>query len=174
MGPAEDIPIPYYSGGYAEGQGCSFASPVVSGVAALIRSENPDLSADEVRAKLQSSAKPVDGHKGVSKKGKPDPIVGFGRVDPRAAVKAKVPKDVSSAEDELADWVKMHRRGEEKAEETETAAPDETESPKALAPTDIVATQSTPILGFAALGVGALIVLVLLIASIVSFARRRR
>jgi hypothetical protein len=61
-----------------------------------------------------------------------------------------VPKDVSSAEDELADWVKMHRRGEAKAEETETAAPDETESPKALAPTDIVATQSTPILGFAA------------------------
>jgi subtilisin family serine protease len=174
MGPAKDIPIPYYSGGYAEGQGCSFASPIVSGVAALIRADNPKLSADEVRAKLQSSAKPVSGHKGVSKKGKPDPIVGWGRVDPRGALKAKVPGTVPSASDELADWVKMHRRGEAKTQETETAAPEESESPKAVAPTDIAASQSTPTLGFVVLGVGALIVLILMVASVVSFARRRR
>ncbi|MGO3070731.1 MAG: serine protease, partial [Brevibacterium linens] len=74
----------------------------------------------------------------------------------------------------LADWVKMHRRGDAKAEETETAAPDESESPKALAPTDIVARKSTPTLGFAVLGAGALIALVLMIVSVVSFARRRR
>ena len=174
MGPAKDIPIPYYSGGYAEGQGCSFASPIVSGVAALIRSDDPKLSADEVRAKLQSSAKPVSGHKGVSKKGKPDPTVGWGRVDPRAALKAKVPGTVPSAADELADWVKMHRRGEAKTQETETAAPEESESPRAVAPTDIAASQSTPTLGFAVLGVGALITLILMVASVVSFTRRRR
>ncbi|UVI37284.1 S8 family peptidase [Brevibacterium spongiae] len=174
MGPAKDIPIPYYSGGYAEGQGCSFASPIVSGAAALIRAEDPDLTADEVRAKLQSSAKPVDGHKGASKAGKPDPIIGWGRLDPQAALKAKVPKTVPSAEDELADWVKMHRRGEEKAQETETAAPNASESPQAVAPTDIAASQSTPTFGFAALGIGGLLALVLLVASVVSFARRRR
>lgn len=172
MGPAEDIPIPYYSGGYAEGQGCSFAAPIVSGVAALIRSENPDLTADDVRAKLQSSAKPVDGHEGVTEKGDPDPTVGWGRLDPPAAVKATVPDTVPSAEDELADWVKMHRRG--KAEAKETTAAEETESPQAVAPTDIAATQSTPFFGFTVLGVGALLTLVLLMASIVSFARRRR
>jgi subtilisin family serine protease len=149
MGPAKDIPIPYYSGGYAEGQGCSFASPIVSGAAALIRSDNPKLTADEVRAKLQSSAKPVAGHKAVSTEDKPDPTVGWGRLDPQAALKAKVPGKVVSAETELADWVKMHRRGEAKAKETETAAPDESESPRAVAPTDIAASQSTPIFGFA-------------------------
>ncbi|WP_210605028.1 S8 family peptidase [Brevibacterium oceani] len=174
MGPAKDIPIPYYSGGYAEGQGCSFASPIVSGVAALIRADNPKLSADEVRAKLQSSAKPVSGHKGVTKKGKPDPIVGWGRLDPNAAFRAKAPGNAPSAEKELEDWVKMHRRGDAKTEETETASPDETEGPKAVAPTDIAATQSTPVLGFAALGVGALIALGLIVASIIAFARRRR
>lgn len=174
MGPAKDIPIPYYSGGYAEGQGCSFASPIVSGAAALIRSDNPKLTADEVRAKLQSSAKPVAGHKAVSTEDKPDPTVGWGRLDPQAALKAKVPGKVVSAETELADWVKMHRRGEAKAKETETAAPDESESPRAVAPTDIAASQSTPFFGFAVLGVGALATLVLLVASTVSFARRRR
>ncbi|WP_209325412.1 S8 family peptidase [Brevibacterium renqingii] len=174
MGPAEDIPIPYYSGGYAEGQGCSFASPIVSGVAALIRADDPKLSADEVRAKLQSSAKPVSGHKGVSKKGDPDPIVGWGRLDPKAALKAEVPAKVPSAEKQLEDWVKMHRRGEAKAKETETASPDESESPQAVAPMDIASSQPTPTLGFVALGAGALVSVVLMVASLLSFARRRR
>lgn len=174
MGPAEDIPIPYYSGGYAEGQGCSFASPVVSGVAALIRSEDPDLSADEVRAKLEDSAKPVSGHKGTSKKDKPDPIVGAGRLDPNAALKSKVPDSVPSAKDELADWVKMHRRGDSASTETETAAPAEDESPTAVAPKDVVSTQATPKLGYSVLALGAAAALVLLVVSVVVFLRRRR
>ena len=174
MGPAEDIPIPYYSGGYAEGQGCSFASPIVSGVAALIRADDPDLSADEVRAKLQSGAKSVAGHKGVSKKGEPDPVVGSGRLDPQAALKAAVPETVPSAEDELSDWVTMHRRGEAEAQETETASPDETESPRAVAPTDVAASQPTPVLGFGVLAAGALATVVLMVLSLILFLRRRR
>lgn len=174
MGPAEDIPIPYYSGGYAEGQGCSFASPVVSGVAALIRSENPDLSADEVRAKLEDSAKPVSGHTGTSKKDKPDPIVGAGRLDPRAALKSKVPGSVPSAEDQLADWVKMHRRADSTSTETETAAPEEDESPAAVAPKDVVSTQATPTLGYSVLAFGAATAIILLVVSVVVFLRRRR
>ncbi|MCI4011430.1 S8 family serine peptidase [Brevibacterium sp. ZH18] len=174
MGPATDIPIPYYSGGYAEGQGCSFASPVVSGVAALIRSENPDLSADEVSAKLLSSAAEVDGHKGRSKKGKPDPIVGWGRLDPKAAMKADVPKSVPSASDDLENWVKMHRRAAADPAETETAAPAEDGRPKAVAPKDVVASQSTPTFGFAVLGIGGLVAVILLVASAVAFIRRRR
>src|SRR5699024_11261780 len=131
MGPAEDIPLTYYSGGSAAGQGCSLASPIVSGVAARIRADDPDLSADEVRAKLQSGAKSVAGRKGVSKKGEPDPVVGSGRLAPQAALKAAVPETVPAAEDGLSDWVTMHRRGEAEAQETETGSPDETESPRA-------------------------------------------
>ncbi|SMX67258.1 Subtilase family protein [Brevibacterium sp. 239c] len=174
MGPAADIPIPYYSGGYAEGQGCSFASPIVSGVAALIRAEDPDLSADEVTAKLTSTAKPVPGHKGQSKKGKPDPIVGWGRLDPKAAMKSDVPKTVPSAADALADWVKMHRRGQSDPAETDNAAPAEDNNPKAVAPKDVVSSQSTPQLGFAILGAGGLIAIILFVLSAVAFIRRRR
>lgn len=174
MGPASDIPIPYYSGGYAEGQGCSFASPIVSGVAALIRAENPDLSADEVTAKLTSTAKPVPGHKGQSKKGKPDPIVGWGRLDPTAAMKSEVPKSVPNAADALADWVTMHRRANSDPSETESAAPAEDDNPKAVAPKDVVSSQSTPKMGFSVLGAGGLIAMVLFVLSAVVFIRRRR
>ncbi|MDN5773057.1 MAG: S8 family serine peptidase [Brevibacterium aurantiacum] len=174
MGPAEDIPIPYYSGGYAEGQGCSFASPIVSGVAALIRAEDPDLSADEVTAKLTSTAKPVPGHKGQSKKDKPDPIVGWGRLDPKAAMKSGVPKTVPSAADDLADWVTMHRRAASDPSETENAVPAEDNNPKAVAPKDVVSSQSTPMLGYSVLGAGALIAVILFVLSAVVFIRRRR
>lgn len=174
MGPASDIPIPYYSGGYAEGQGCSFASPVVSGVAALIRAEDPDLSADEVRAKLLASAAPVSGHTGTSKKDKPDPIVGWGRLDPEAALKSDVPESVPSASKELSDWVKMHRRGDADSTETETAPPAEGESPKAVAPKDVAASESTPKLGFWVLVGGGAIAAVLLVISAIAFLRRRR
>lgn len=174
MGPAEDIPIPYYSGGYAEGQGCSFASPIVSGMAALMRAEDPDLSADEVTAKLTSTAKPVPGHKGQSEKGEPDPIVGWGRIDPKAAMTAKVPKAVPSAADALADWVTMHRRAKADSAETGTAAPAEENNPKAVAPKDVVSSQATPMFGFSVLGVGGVIAVILFVFSVVVFVRRRR
>lgn len=113
MGPAEKIPVPYYDGGYAEAAGCSFAAPIVSGVAALIRAEHPDYSADQVVDVLTSTAKPVKGHKFR----KPvDPIVGYGRIDPVAALNAKPSRDLASAQDELDDWVRMHRRAESKEE----------------------------------------------------------
>lgn len=174
MGPAADIPIPYYSGGYAEGQGCSFAAPVVSGVAALIRADNPDLSADEVAAKLLSTAKPVTGYKGQSTLDKPDPIVGWGRLDPEAAMKADVPKTVPSAADALSSWVKMHRRADTDPAETETAAPAEDDSPKAVAPKDVVASQSTPTLGYWLLGLGGAVGIGLLALALVLHLRRRR
>ncbi|AZT92921.1 S8 family peptidase [Brevibacterium aurantiacum] len=174
MGPAADIPIPYYSGGYAVGQGCSFASPIVSGVAALIRADDPDLSADEVTAKLTSTAKPVPGHKGQTKKGKPDPTVGWGRLDPKAAMKADVPKTVPSAAKALADWVEMHRRAKSDPAETENATPAHDDSPKAVAPKDVVSSQSTPKLGFSVLGAGGLVAVILFVLSAVVFIRRRR
>lgn len=110
MGPAQNIPVPYYEGGYAEAEGCSFAAPFVSGVATLIRSEHPEYSADQVVAAMTSTAKPVKGHD----QEKPvDPIVGHGRIDPVAALDAKPGKDVKSAKKELAEWVRMHRRAQE-------------------------------------------------------------
>lgn len=174
MGPAVDIPIPYYSGGYAEGQGCSFAAPVVSGVAALIRSAHPSLSADAVAAKLTSTAKPVTGRAGTSTVSTPDPIVGWGRVDPLAAMKASVPATVSSASAELSEWVAMHRRAAATDTETKSASPGVGESLTPKAPRDVVSSQSTPTLGYLVLGVGGALAVLLFAASALVWARRRR
>ena len=65
-------------------QGTSQATPYVSGLAALIWSRNPSLTADEVQQLMQSTA--VDlGAAGW------DPIYGWGRIDVAAAVAAAVP-----------------------------------------------------------------------------------
>ncbi|MFB9775263.1 S8 family serine peptidase [Brevibacterium otitidis] len=122
MGPAEDIPVPLPGGGYGTGNGCSFAAPVVAGVAALIRSDDAELSADEVVAKLYASAAAVDGHDGTTTPEQPDPVVGHGRIDPPAALRADVPKTVPSARNELADWITMHRRGAAPQQEAQPGA----------------------------------------------------
>ncbi|MDN6529707.1 MAG: serine protease, partial [Brevibacterium sp.] len=109
-----------------------------------------------------------------SKKGKPDPIVGWGRLDPKAAMKSDVPKTVPSAADALAGWVKMHRRGQSGPAETDNAVPAEDNNPKAVAPKDVVSSQSTPMLGYSVLGGGGLIAVILFALSAVVFIRRRR
>lgn len=54
--PGVDIYSTYLEGGYLAGSGTSMAAPFVSGVAALAKSENPSLSAEEIRNLLDSSA----------------------------------------------------------------------------------------------------------------------
>ena len=112
MAPAVDIPVPYYSGGYAQAQGCSFASPILAGVIALIRSAHPELSADQVVAKLTSTADPVPGHDGRNDGDTQDPVVGYGKVSPVEALNSPVPQHYDKAEHELAEWIYMHRRAE--------------------------------------------------------------
>jgi membrane-anchored mycosin MYCP len=63
--------------------GTSYAAPVVSGVAALVRSRFPDLTAREVMQRIEATAhRPADGW---------NPIVGNGTVDPLAAVSTDPP-----------------------------------------------------------------------------------
>lgn len=66
-------------GGRLSGSGTSLAAPQVSGVAALVLSRNPDLSADQVRDIVQSAASDL---------GSPgwDPFYGFGQVNAQQAV----------------------------------------------------------------------------------------
>ncbi|WP_029089594.1 S8 family peptidase [Brevibacterium album] len=116
MGPAEDIPVPYHDGGYGTADGCSFAAPVISGIAALLRSAHPEMSADEVVAALTQTAGDVAGHEGRSTAEEPDPIVGWGRVDPGAALAWEPDGSEASAAQQLEDWVRMHRRADAEAE----------------------------------------------------------
>ena len=75
-----------YYGGYASMSGTSMASPVVAGVVALILSANPNLSVNEVKNILYSTA--VD----LGESGK-DVTYGWGRVDAYAAVAAVAEDD---------------------------------------------------------------------------------
>ena len=68
-------------GGYASGNGTSFASPLVAGVVALMMSANPTLSSAQVESLLYSTV--VD----LGSVGK-DIYYGYGRVDADAAVRA--------------------------------------------------------------------------------------
>ena len=94
--PAEDLVGGLPGGLYADWSGTSGATPLVSGVAALIRAEYPEMSAAQVVNRIISTAKDagVPGH---------DPIYGFGILDAEAALTAFLALDRPEVEAALAD-----------------------------------------------------------------------
>ncbi|AIY03519.1 putative subtilisin family peptidase [Arthrobacter sp. PAMC 25486] len=104
--PAEDLAGGLPGGGYAQWSGTSGAAPIVSGVAALIRSKYPDMSAAQVINRIISTAKPAGD-------GVPNAIYGYGILDADAAVNADVPVVDANPLGSIAEWIRVHRRGEE-------------------------------------------------------------
>ncbi|MBF6171362.1 type VII secretion-associated serine protease mycosin [Nocardia blacklockiae] len=77
---------PQQQGQQAPLQGTSFAAPYVSGVAALVRARFPELSALEVIKRIEATAHaPAEGW---------NPYLGYGAVDPVAALTAEVPNQL--------------------------------------------------------------------------------
>jgi len=62
--PGVDILSTWLDNQYEEKSGTSMATPVVSGVAALVLAEHPDMSVDKLRAKLLASTDPIVALKG--------------------------------------------------------------------------------------------------------------
>jgi subtilisin family serine protease len=91
-------------GGYAEWAGTSGATPIVSGVAALIRSKWPEMTASQVINRIVTTAKDAGAP------GK-DPIYGFGVLNAEAALKEDVPETKVNPLGSIADWIRVHRRG---------------------------------------------------------------
>jgi type VII secretion-associated serine protease mycosin len=102
--PAENLIGGLPGGGYAEWAGTSGATPIVAGVAALIRSKWPEMSANQVINRIVSTAKDAGA------KGK-DPLYGFGILDAEAALKADVPETRVNPLGSISDWIRVHRRG---------------------------------------------------------------
>ena len=77
-------------GAYRRGSGTSMSAGVVSGAVALLLQQRPDLTPDQVKALLRSTARPV---------ASPDPMaVGAGLVDLPAALTAPAPQAVQTRE----------------------------------------------------------------------------
>jgi subtilisin family serine protease len=79
--PGANIYTTARGGGYQYWSGTSLASPIVAGVAALVKAMRPDFTAAQVESAIFASA--VD----LGAAGK-DPVFGFGRVDAQGAVLA--------------------------------------------------------------------------------------
>lgn len=102
--PAENLLGGLPGGGYAEWAGTSGATPIVAGVAALIRSKWPEMSAKQVINRIVSTAKDAGAP------GK-DPLYGFGVLNAEAALKDPVPDAAGNPLGSISDWIRVHRRG---------------------------------------------------------------
>ncbi|MEC5181334.1 S8 family serine peptidase [Arthrobacter sp. CG_A4] len=102
--PAENLIGGMPAGGYAEWAGTSGATPIVAGVAALIRSKWPEMTASQVINRIVSTTRDAGAP------GK-DPLYGFGILNAEAALKADVPDTKANPLGSISDWVRVHRRG---------------------------------------------------------------
>ncbi|WP_433088133.1 S8 family serine peptidase [Dactylosporangium sp. CA-052675] len=87
--PGEGLTAPSSGGGFVGVSGTSFATALVSGVAALVRARFPNLSAADVVRRLTATAVPLGAAH--------DDRVGAGIVDPFAALSARVASPAPSA-----------------------------------------------------------------------------
>jgi subtilisin family serine protease len=102
--PAENLEGGLPGGGYAEWAGTSGAAPIVSGVAALIRSKWPEMSAKQVINRIVSTARDA------GPAGK-DPLYGFGVLNAEAALKDSVAEATANPLGSISEWIRVHRRG---------------------------------------------------------------
>jgi type VII secretion-associated serine protease mycosin len=113
--PSEELVGATPGDGYVLWDGTSGASPIVAGVAALVRAAHPELSATDVINRIVSTARPA-GAAGV------DPIYGYGLLDAAAAVTATVPHVAENPMGSLADWIVLYRRADAPPVSPPTAA----------------------------------------------------
>ncbi|WP_081737903.1 S8 family serine peptidase [Arthrobacter sp. H41] len=168
--PSEDLVGGLPGGGYAEWSGTSGAAPLVSGVAALIRSKYPELSAAQVVNRIVATAQDA-GAPGF------DTLYGYGVLDVDAAVNADISVPGVNRLGSMAEWIQVYRRSEggsgtpAPAPEVEEAAPDIPEPPVPQAEEPETSPDLLPaavVLGFSTLFV------VLLTAGTVHVVRTRR
>ena len=104
--PAEDLIGAYPGGEYRMWSGTSGATPIVSGMVALIRSMYPDMDASNVVNRVISTAT-RDGFEGYST------TFGHGVINPSQALVAEVPLVTSNPLGSLAQWIELYRASAE-------------------------------------------------------------
>ena len=114
--PSEQLVGAVPGGGYVLWDGTSGATPLVAGIAALVRAAHPELDAANVIQRIVSTSRDA-GASGA------DPIYGFGLVDAAAAVSADVPAVTANPMGDLAEWIRINRRADATPAPAETLAP---------------------------------------------------
>jgi len=119
--PSEQLVGATPGGGYVLWDGTSGATPIVSGIVALVRAAHPGLSAANVIERIVSTATPA-GADGV------DPIYGYGLVDAAAAVSSNVTAVTANPMGDLSEWIRINRRASAETPEAEELEPQPTPS----------------------------------------------
>ncbi len=134
--PSEDLVGGLPGGRYAMWSGTSGAAPIVSGVAALIRSKWPDMSANQVIQRIITTANDA-GAPG------PDVIYGYGLLDAEAALTDEVPPVQSNPLGKtMGEWVRTHRPSDSGASvQQQPSAPVTAEHPEIPVPEAPVAIE---------------------------------
>ena len=130
--PSEQLVGAVPGGGYVIWNGTSGATPIVAGIAALVRAAHPELDAANVINRITSTAKDA-GASG------PDAIYGFGLINAQAAVNATVPRVTENPMGSLSEWITVYRR----ADAPQTPVPSVT--PVAPEPEPVVVGPANPL-----------------------------
>ncbi|MER7796721.1 S8 family serine peptidase [Microbacterium sp. NPDC096154] len=101
--PSEKLLGVTIDGKVEEWNGTSGAAPIVAGVAALVRSAHPELSAIDVINRIVKTAREPEGVQ------VPDAFYGYGLVDAGAAVTASVPHVTANPMGDLERWIELYR-----------------------------------------------------------------
>lgn len=102
MAPSEGLVGAVPGGGYSSWSGTSGATPIVAGIAALVRSAFPAMDANNVINRLVATATPVTANV-------PDPLYGYGLVNAYDAVTREIPLVSANPLGSLEDWIALHR-----------------------------------------------------------------
>ncbi|AWB86970.1 S8 family serine peptidase [Mycetocola zhujimingii] len=135
--PSEELVGVSPDGSYVSWAGTSGASPIVAGIAALVRSRFPDMDAANVIQRLIATATPAADQGDV-----PSPIYGYGYVNAARAVTADVQTVDANPMGDLAAWITQHR----KAEAAPPEIPTDKGSVPALPPIEKTANVHNPFL----------------------------
>lgn len=175
MAPSEQLVGAVPGVGHVIWQGTSGATPIVAGIAALIRAAHPEATAADVVARLIETARPVTATV-------PDPLYGYGLVDAAAAVRARVPAVSENPLGSLREWIALNRRADAAARTVEvanareplgrTGHPGVATIDEAVRPI-VAAIAPLALVGAAVLG-GSLLVIAAVLVGVPRFVRRAR
>jgi subtilisin family serine protease len=151
--PSEELVGVVPGGQYVTWSGTSGATPIVSGIVALVRAAHPDLDAANVINRVIQSARDV-GPSGA------DFTYGFGLVDAEAAVEDDIAAVDENPMGDLAEWIRLNRRAQPTPEPT-TEPHDEVDPAVVAAPDNPIGTLLPSVTSLQLVGLPALVVALL-------------